>query len=881
MAYCILPLLDAGKYVMKNMESSMVEASGPGILKAWVRRLRQGKPLPNPEDARAVTQNLNVDRYSEYINPVLNFYRDKAKKSLRVFYNLALQTGSLQIRDMFSKVASTEALDLPDLLRVLRQMRQESPAPEQLQTIRDACDAPTLLTLADLLANTARDDLDTTSAITLFEFVAWIFGVEVFSEQNRLQYVEALNELGHYSESEHLAGELNINSIAPLQRELLNLQRIRRTGSVKEWFSTLNAEYSSLGMTRVRLNDDETLPLLDRLSAYNPDQLTGPKISVIMPTYSPGPGIRTALRGLLEQRWQNLEIIIVDDASPEEFRNTFREIEQLDSRIHIIHQSHNQGSYVARNTGLRVATGEFITTHDDDDWSHPDKLSSQIKIMLENSDIVATTSAHIRTTEQLDFRRVNARAQFLQMNYSSLMFRRALLSQIGPWDTVNRGGDSEFYTRLKSIYGSKNVVGLHDRPFSFSRVWAGSLTSGEMSRGFFAYSRLLYRWAFRQWYWDVKNSGRLPVHNPDEPRPYAIPSSFAPGKRNKDLGRFDVIYVADFFRQAAYANRVVKEMESLSQSGLRVGYIHLYSPRTNKFEGIAPRLFELQLEGRITQVSYDDLAEANLLIIFDSSIGMFLDQLRSTVVSHRGVIVDNEPPALYGSTPRAPTDYVSALRNLERCFNTDFRVVGASRKDQKRIRDFIPDQRILSDTQIWHPHIRGAFAEVSLPNGRPVVGFHSYGNHYRWPSNLEEFELVYCSPNFATRFYGNVQSARKKFGSSAFASSEIVPYSQNGERNFLESIDFWVHFPNRRLEDDLWEPALKAMQAGKVVILPHHLEDYYGDSAVYSRPEEVESVVTRIARDAEAYRRQAERGQVFVARKASEASLVDRVTGLL
>src|SRR5699024_5913230 len=91
-------------------------------------------------------------------------------------------------------------------------------------------------------------------------------------------------------------------------------------------------------------------------------------------------------------------------------------------------------------------------------------------------------------------------------NYSSLMFRKSVIDEIGPWDTVNRGGDSEFYTRLIENYGDSRVGNLYDKPLSFSRVWDGSLTSGEMSRGYFGYSRLLYRWAFRQWHW---SSGKL------------------------------------------------------------------------------------------------------------------------------------------------------------------------------------------------------------------------------------------------------------------------------------------------------------------------------------------------------------------------------------
>src|SRR5699024_7625043 len=182
----------------------------------------------------------------------------------------------------------------------------------------------------------------------------------------------------------------------------------------------------------------------------------------------------------LEQTWQNLEIIVVNDASPLVFREVFTYLENLDPRVRVIHQKQNAGAYVARNAGLKAASGAFITTHDDDDWSHPDKISSQVRPLLNDGSLMATTSAHIRTTENLLFKRVNVQPRFLQMNFSSLMFRKSLVEEIGPWDTVNRGGDSEFYSRLLEFAGANGVLGLHERPLSFSRIWDGSLTSGEM-----------------------------------------------------------------------------------------------------------------------------------------------------------------------------------------------------------------------------------------------------------------------------------------------------------------------------------------------------------------------------------------------------------------
>src|SRR5699024_2227370 len=127
-----------------------------------------------------------------------------------------------------------------------------------------------------------------------------------------------------------------------------------------------NEIYAKAGLTQVRLLNDDSVSYLDRLAAESVKTRVGPKVSVIVPTYSPTEGIYTAIRGLIQQTWQNLEIIIVDDASPSEYQDIFVVLPRLDPRIQVIHLESNSGAYVDRNAGLAVATGQFITMTDDD-----------------------------------------------------------------------------------------------------------------------------------------------------------------------------------------------------------------------------------------------------------------------------------------------------------------------------------------------------------------------------------------------------------------------------------------------------------------------------------------------------------------------------------
>lgn len=833
----------------------------------WLQNFKHSKRQLGHEGASQTDASLSPPNKNSYglDNPLYNFYQHKMKTNLTSFYRFALQSRSLDIRDTFAKVASYGRESLGDLLAVLEARSQSANGKYQLSDIRDLYDCEMLLALADLLANSARNDSDTHAALQLYDFANEVYGPEYFKEHNRLQYVEALGEAERYNDLRLLCERFDIEELDPLQCKLLGIQQASRLSqSSKDWLSATNSLYTQLGMASIRLLDDDSLPLLDRLASDTNQRIDGPRVSVIMPTYSPGPGIRTAIRGLLEQTWENLEIIIVDDASPETYHPVFAELEGIDSRITVIRQSENSGAYVARNAGLSMSTGEFVTTHDDDDWSHPDKIARQVNEMLQNPELVGTTSSHIRVTPDLEFRRMNMQAKFMQMNYSSLLFRKNIVDEIGNWDTVNRGGDSEFLTRIIENFGSDKVAHQPEEPLSFSRVWSGSLTSGEMSRGYFANSRLLYRWAFRQWHWNSTKLGKRAIRYDDKPRQYPIPTTFQAGDRNKDLGVFDVIYVTDYFRQSKFVNTVLQDIEGFVERGLRVGYLHLHSPQTNRFAGIPQRLFDLQLEGRVTQVSHDDVAETKLLIVFDAAIGMFLDGLESKVVSRRALVVDHELPFLSAGEKRTATLMGQTLLNLDGCFSSHFEVVGSTKHDQERLRNQVPATRLLPDHLIWNIHASRGPGQISPPSGVPIVGFHSYGNQYRWPSNDAVFSDVYVSRNFETRLFGHLTPARQRFSESSLGQVSMIHFEDQKESDFLESIDFWVYYPHDRLQDRIWGPVISAMRAGKVVILPKRLEPLYGTAAVYADLGEIDETILELAGDQDLYTHCAKRGQNFV-----------------
>lgn len=103
------------------------------------------------------------------------------------------------------------------------------------------------------------------------------------------------------------------------------------------------------------------------------------KVSVVIPVYKVKPYLERCVNSVLRQTYKDLEIILVDDGSPDDCGVLCDQLASKDSRIQVIHQQ-NQGLSGARNTGIRQATGEFIIFFDsDDEWLIDDGVETCVK----------------------------------------------------------------------------------------------------------------------------------------------------------------------------------------------------------------------------------------------------------------------------------------------------------------------------------------------------------------------------------------------------------------------------------------------------------------------------------------------------------------------
>lgn len=103
-----------------------------------------------------------------------------------------------------------------------------------------------------------------------------------------------------------------------------------------------------------------------------------PKISVIIPVYNVEKYLRKCLDSLLNQTFKDIEIICINDGSPDNSLNILNEYASKDERIIVISQE-NQGPGAARNKGLEIAQGEYLSFIDPDDWVSQNFLESLYK----------------------------------------------------------------------------------------------------------------------------------------------------------------------------------------------------------------------------------------------------------------------------------------------------------------------------------------------------------------------------------------------------------------------------------------------------------------------------------------------------------------------
>lgn len=261
----------------------------------------------------------------------------------------------------------------------------------------------------------------------------------------------------------------------------------------------LSDEYQPFTVTNLRAI--EKLNSKQEFQSYN--QLH--KVTVIVTTYNASETIESCIYSLLQQTWRNLEIIVVDDASTDDTLLCLQNLSHRYTELMVITLPQNVGTFAAKSIGAKYATGEYLTCQDSDDWAHPQKIAQQVQPLIDNASIIATTSQWLRLDSDGQYY-VRQIYPFIRQNPASPMFRLQTVKRMtGLWHIVRTGADSEFFERLKVVFGSDKIIHIK-KPLTIASHRPNSLMTSEKF-GIYnqsaALARLDYWEAWRLWHIDI------------------------------------------------------------------------------------------------------------------------------------------------------------------------------------------------------------------------------------------------------------------------------------------------------------------------------------------------------------------------------------------
>ncbi len=226
-----------------------------------------------------------------------------------------------------------------------------------------------------------------------------------------------------------------------------------------------------------------------------------PQVSVIIPTYNYGHFIKEAIMSVLSQSYSDLEVIVVDDGSTDETSSIISSVK--DSRISYIYQE-NQGLASARNSGIEIASGEYIGFLDADDIWMPNKLELQLSRFKKRSDVgliytgyeVIDDSGTYIVTRKAHKSEGDLISQLILGNIVSgsattSLVRRKCFDKAGLFDkTLLSCEDWDMWLRIAQFADFDCI----DQPLAKIRLHGSNITCdpGQMEKGLFAVIEKFY-----------------------------------------------------------------------------------------------------------------------------------------------------------------------------------------------------------------------------------------------------------------------------------------------------------------------------------------------------------------------------------------------------
>jgi hypothetical protein len=633
----------------------------------------------------------------------------------------------------------------------------------------------------------------------------------------------------------------------------------------------INAVYRHFGLSTIEKRNAAAPLSLDNLRGapsgshhFDPDG----KVTVIVPIYNAAGTITTALTSLAEQTWENLEVLVVDDASTDDTAEVVSKFCRLDQRFRLICQEQNGGSYLARNRALAEATGVFVTIHDADDWSHPERISRHVD-HLRNDPLPFNVSDWARASTDLCFwGTAGPYHKIVFQNMASLFFPRTLMDIAGPWDQARVSADHEFIKRVQRILEvDRPTPVLPECPLAIGRSAETSLTQQSLTHVSTLHHgiRREYQEAADLWHSTIRPGEARSRGLQRKPPYFPIPASIKPDRSSPPL---DVLFIADWNLAGGAVESALNMVRAARRTGLSCGLLHYRSYHFDVTRPLKRSIRRFAWDNDIRIVAPGEALEAhNVIVTYPAILDHAMDRFPQ-VKHQRVVVVVNQMAERDTAGSSIAYDPQRVRQHLREFFGHEGHWVPISNWVRRLLAE---DRRYpLPRLDVWTPMI-DVDSWLSSPlrwrGGQrewPVVGRHGRDHLLKWPGTPDALRAAYCAElPCETRFLGGARHAESLL--SHWPSNWIdEPYGTRDVREFLADLDFFVHYPHEDYIEEFGRAPMEAMAAGIPVILPPVFQETFGDAALYAEPEGVWPTIEALWRDRNAYLARARAGRDFV-----------------
>lgn len=214
--------------------------------------------------------------------------------------------------------------------------------------------------------------------------------------------------------------------------------------------------------------------------------MAGPRLSVLLPTYDAVEFVERAVGSVLDQTYEDFELIVIDDGSTDGTVEAIRQFE--DDRIRLIQREDESGITSALNAGIDAADGEYLARQDADDWSAPERFERQVGFLDANPEVALLgTGAWLvdedgqrtgrrRVLERPDFEDLLVHNEFV---HGSVMMRREALEAVDGYDEwFPTTEDYDLWLRLAKRFPTRNI----DEPLYAFRQHESSVYASGLER---------------------------------------------------------------------------------------------------------------------------------------------------------------------------------------------------------------------------------------------------------------------------------------------------------------------------------------------------------------------------------------------------------------